>query len=300
MDSHTLLRDAIAALTFAGIPDPRLDAELMLAEAARLTRTQLLTSPPILNDLQFARYNAMLALRAVRMPLAYILGRREFYSLELEVSHEVLIPRPETETLVTAALQFITSRSKQPPGASLNDGLRVLDLGTGSGAIAIPLAVHAPSSTIVATDISPAAIIVASTNAERLDVTERITFVLADCWSSLKPGVSLGSFDLIVSNPPYIAESELAALEPEVCQYEPRIALTPGADPLRFYRRIADGLVGHLAPNGTLMLELGYGQAQPVSEILRAAGMSEFAIINDLAGIPRVLRANTSPGSVGG
>jgi release factor glutamine methyltransferase len=291
-DTLRLLRDAITALTYAEIPNPRLDAELLLAEAAGLTRTQLLTSPPILNDLQFARYNAMLALRAVRMPLAYVLGRREFYSLELQVSPEVLIPRPETETLVTAGLEFITARRKQSIGASRNDGLKVLDLGTGSGAIAIALAVHASDITIVATDISPAALVVARANADRLGVTSRITFILADCWSPLNPAVSLGRFDLIVSNPPYIAEADLPSLEPEVRQYEPRIALTPGADPLSFYRRIVAGVANHLEPDGSLMLELGYGQAQPVSEILRMAGMTGFAVINDLAGIPRVLRAN--------
>jgi release factor glutamine methyltransferase len=284
-DSRTLLHDAIAVLTHAGISDPRLDAELLLAEAVRLTRTQLLTSPPILNDLQFARYNAMLALRAIRMPLAYIIGRREFYSLELEVSPEVLIPRPETETLVTAALEFIAGRR----------GLRILDLGTGSGAIAIALAVNVPSITVVATDISPVALVVARANADRLGVTSRITFVLADCWLPLDPAAaSFGRFDLIVSNPPYIPEADLASLEPEVRQYEPRIALTPGADPLGFYRRIVAGVADHLDPRGALMLELGHGQAQPVSEILGLADMREFAIIKDLAGIPRVIHAQVA------
>ena len=284
-DSRTLLRDAIAALTYAGIPNPRLDAELLMAEATRLTRTQLLTSPPTLNDLQLAHYNAMLALRAVRMPLAYIVGRREFYSLELEVTPEVLIPRPETETLVTAALELIARRR----------GLRILDLGTGSGAIAVALAVYTPDVAIVASEISPAALVVARANADRFGVTSRITFVLADCWSPLDPAASFGRFDLIVSNPPYIAEADLASLEPEIRQYEPRLALTPGAGPLSFYRRIVAGIANHLEPDGSLMLELGYGQAQPVSEILRLAGMSSFAIINDLAGIPRVLSAQKSP-----
>jgi release factor glutamine methyltransferase len=284
-DSRTLLRDAIAALTDAGIPDPRLDAELLLAYAARLTRAQLLTSPRILNDLQLARFNAMLALRALRMPLAYILRRREFYSLELEVSPEVLIPRPETETLVSGALEFIAGRRD----------LRILDLGTGSGAIALALAVHAPDIAVVATDISPAALVIARANADRLGVTSRITFVLADCWSPLDPATSLGRFDLIVSNPPYIAEADLASLEPEVRQYEPRIALTPGSDPLSFYRRIITGVADHLEPDGSLMLELGYGQAHPVSEILHLTGMHELAIISDLAGIPRVLHAQKAP-----
>ena len=219
--------------------------------------------------------------RAARIPLAYILGRREFYSLEFEVNFEVLIPRPETEALVTAALEFIGDRQ----------GLRILDLGTGSGAIAIALALHAPSATLVATDLSPAALAVARANADRLGVTPQIAFILADCWAPLGSPASLGRFDLIVSNPPYIGEAELATLEPEVRNYEPRIALTPGPDPLNFYRRIAAGLTDHLAPGGALMAELGYGQAQAVVEILGEAGRRTVTLIDDLAGIPRVLHA---------
>ncbi|HUN58190.1 MAG TPA: peptide chain release factor N(5)-glutamine methyltransferase [Candidatus Binataceae bacterium] len=283
-DSRTLLRDAIAALSRFGIPDPRLDAELMLADAAGVSRTRLLTAPPILDEPQLARFHAMLAARAARMPLAYILSRREFYSLELEVGPEVLIPRPETETLVDEALNFIGERRS----------LRILDLGTGSGAIAIALAVHASSVAIVATDVSASALAIARANAQRFSVIERITFISADCWSPLEAGLSLGLFDLIVSNPPYIAEAELKTLEPEVRQYEPRIALTPGSDPLSFYRRIVAGLADHLAPDGALMLELGFGQAQPVSEILRRVHMSDVTIINDLADIPRVIRAQES------
>jgi release factor glutamine methyltransferase len=280
-DSRTLLSQAIAILQDAGIQDPRLDAELLVATAANLTRTQLLTSRPNLDDTQSARFQAMLASRAARIPLAYILGRREFYSLEFEVNVEVLIPRPETETLVTAALEFIGDRQ----------GLRILDLGTGSGAIAIALAVHAPSAILVATDLSPTALAVARANADRLGVTSQIDFVIADCWAPLVAPDALGRFDLIVSNPPYIGEAELAALEPEVRDYEPRMALTPGFDPLGFYRRIAAGLTDHLASGGALMVELGYGQAQAVAEILCEAGRSTITLIDDLAGIPRVLHA---------
>jgi release factor glutamine methyltransferase len=280
-DSRTLLRDAIATLTRAGIRDGRLDAELILAEATGLTRTQLLTAPPVLDDHKLRRFLTMLASRVARMPLAYILGRREFYSLELEVNPQVLIPRPETETLVTAALEFIGDRRD----------LRVLDLGTGSGAIAIALAVNAACAAIVATDISPGALAIARANADRLGAGSRITFILADCWAPLDPALPLGRFDLILSNPPYIAETELTTLEPEVREYEPRIALTPGADPLSFYGRIADGAADHLAPDGTVMLEVGFGEARGVVAILRNVGLTEFALVKDLAGIARVLRA---------
>ena len=169
--------------------------------------------------------------------------------------------------------------------------MRVLDLGTGSGVIAITLAVHAPSTLLVASDRSPTALALARTNADRLGVTARIEFVLADCWTPLAPPDALGRFDLIVSNPPYIGEAELATLEPEVRAYEPRIALTPGPDPLSFYRRIAADVTDHLASDGMLMVELGYGQAQAVGEIFCEAGRSIITLIDDLAGIPRVLQA---------
>ena len=280
-DSRSLLRSAITTLQNAGVPDPGLDAELLLAAAANLSRTQLLTSPPALDDTQSARFETMLASRAARVPLPYILGYREFYSLEFEVNSEVLIPRPETETLVAAALAFIGDRR----------AVRILDLGTGSGAIAIALAVHAPSAILVATDLSRPALAIACRNADRLGVTPQIAFVLGDCWSPLLPHDPLGRFDLIVSNPPYIGEAELATLEPEVRDHEPRIALTPGPDPLSFYRRIATGLTDHLASDGALMVELGYGQAQAVGELLREAGRGAITLIDDLSGIPRVLQA---------
>jgi release factor glutamine methyltransferase len=152
--------------------------------------------------------------------------------------------------------------------------------------------VHARSASLVATDLSPSALTVARGNADRLGVTPQIEFVLADCWSALEPHASIGRFDLIVSNPPYISEAELATLEPEVCNYEPRLALTPGSDPLSFYRRIAAGLTDHLASGGALIVELGYGQAHTVVEIFREVGRSTVTLIDDLAGVPRVLEAH--------
>jgi release factor glutamine methyltransferase len=280
-DSRTLLRDAIAKLNRAGIADAHLDAELLLAEAAGLSRVQVLTSAHELDEAQAARFKQMIARRAARMPLAYILGRREFYSIELKVDSSVLIPRPETETLVNAALDFIGTR----------EGLRILDIGTGSGAIALAVAVHRPSTQIVATDISPAALAVARANADSLGIGVRIDFIHADCWPPQGADAALGRYDVIISNPPYIAEADLDFLEPEVRQYEPRIALTPGVDGLSFYRRIAAGLADHLAPGGAVLLELGYGLAQAVAEIFRHGGMASVNVMDDLAGIPRVLRA---------
>ena len=281
-DSRTLLRDAIAKLNGAGVPDAYLDAELLLAEAAGLSRVQILTLAHKLDEQAAARFEEMVGQRAARMPLAYILGRREFYSIEFKVDPRVLIPRPETETLVAAALDFIAAQEQ----------VRILDLGTGSGAIAIALALHAPSAQIVATDISPSALAVARANADRLEVGARIEFILADCWSPIADDAALGRFDLAVSNPPYIAEAELGSLEPELRIYEPRIALSPGSDGLAFYRRITERLAAHLAFGGAVLLELGFGQAQAVGGILRDAGMESITPINDLAGIPRVLLAS--------
>ena len=238
-DSRTLLREAVARLECVGISGAKLDAEVILAEALGLARIQILTSSYEVGEEQALRFGQMIGLRATRMPLAYILGHREFFSIELKVNHDVLIPRPETETLVSAALDFIGER----------EGLRILDLGTGSGAIALALTLHTPSARIVATDISPAALVVARANAERLGVSSPIEFVLADCWHR-SDDLNLDQFDLIVSNPPYIAERDMHGLEPEVREYEPRLALTPGADGLAFYRRIAAGLSGHLSPQG--------------------------------------------------
>jgi release factor glutamine methyltransferase len=284
-DCRTLLRDAIAKLNGAGIPDAYLDAELMLAEAASLSRIQVLTLAHKPDDEAAARFEHMVEQRAARMPLAYILGRREFYSIELKVDSSVLIPRPETETLVKAALDFINAR----------EGLRILDLGTGSGAIALALALRAPSAQIVATDLSPSALAIAQKNAESFGVSGRIDFVHADCWSRVGSDADLGRFDMIVANPPYIAEADLDVLEPEVRLYEPRIALTAGADGLAFYRRIAKGLVGHLALGGGVLLELGYSQAQAVAGIVRDAGMESVRLIRDLAGIQRVAVASAVP-----
>jgi release factor glutamine methyltransferase len=283
-DSRRLLRDAIARLTRSGITDAdaRLDAEILLAEAIGITRAQLLSSAHELGHEQGAYFLDMVARRAARMPLAYILGRREFFSMEFKVDSNVLIPRPETEILVTAAVDFAAARK----------GLRILEIGTGSGAVAIALALHIPDVHVVATDISASALEIARSNARRLGAPASIDFKMADCWQLMDDNAILGRFDLIVSNPPYIAEDELERLEPEVRDYEPKAALTPGSDGLSFHGRIAEGLAEHLTPEGAVLLELGCGQAQAVIEILKSAGFASARLIEDLAGIPRVVCAN--------
>jgi release factor glutamine methyltransferase len=217
----------------------------------------------------------------MREPLAYLIGRREFFSLDFEVTPAVLIPRPETETLVGAALEFIAAHPDS----------RVLDLGTGSGAIAVSIAASAPRARIVATDLSAAALAVARRNAERHGAGARVEFRRADLFEPLDSGAPLGRFDLIVSNPPYIEDAALASLAPEVARFEPRCALVGGPDGLDFYRRIARAAREHLEPGGATMLEVGAGQAGRVAALLADAGMAPAAVINDLAAVARVVVA---------
>ena len=248
-----------------------------------MTRERLLADAIVIDDALRERYAALIDLRAARMPLAYIVGRREFYSLELEVSREVLIPRPETETVVAAALASIATR---PASA-------VIDLGTGSGAIALAIAANAPRTHIVATDVSAGALAIAARNAARLGLTARVKFRRADCWMVIDGGDPLGRFDLIVANPPYIRETEIASLAPEIRDFEPRSALVGGPDGLDFYRRIAGDGRSHLTAGGALIVEIGQGQAIDVAAIFRAAGFGEIAVLNDLAGIQRVVQARS-------
>jgi release factor glutamine methyltransferase len=276
---NVLLQDAMGRLRAAGVDAPRLDAEVLLAFAAGITRAALFARSIVLDDTLCERYVNLIDLRASRMPLAYILGRREFYSLELEVSPEVLIPRPETEVLVTAALEVLASRS----------AARVLDLATGSGAIALAIAVNAPKVRVIATDVSTPALAIAARNAARHALETRVKFRLADCWEVLDGGDALGRFDLIVANPPYVQNDEIASLAAEIRAFEPRLALAGGADGLDFYRRIIDGARSHLAPYGTVMVEVGEGQAGDVATFFRARGYDNIALLKDFANIQRVI-----------
>jgi release factor glutamine methyltransferase len=275
--------EAAERMRRSGVANPRLDAELLLAAAAEVSRETLLTGGFEPDVEVRERFERMVARRAGREPLAYILGKREFYSLEFSVVPGVLIPRPETESVVDAALDFLRSR----PDA------RVLDIGTGSGAIAVAIARHAPGVRVAALDISKVSLEIAAQNARRHGVADRMTLFASDCYAGLGPAVP--PFDLIVSNPPYIAEADLLALEPEVRDFEPRTALTGGADGLSFYRRIASGLGRWLDPTGEVILEVGIGQADTVEALMRAAGYGICSRICDLAGIQRVLRARHTP-----
>lgn len=273
-----LLNTAIESLTAAGIAQARLDAEVMLAAATGMRREIVLIMQAEIDAAARARFDAMVTRRVAREPLAYIIGRREFYSLELEVTPDVLIPRPESELIVDVALDYLAA----------NRAARVLDIGTGSGAIAIAIAANAPQLSVVAVDISAPALSVAGRNVARYHLEGRICLKPADCFNAVEG--SLGEFDLVVSNPPYIAASELPELQPEILKYEPRLALEAGPDGLNLYRRIAHDLAQHLRIGGCAVFEHGAGQAEAVSKIFRTHGFSDLQVRHDLAGKPRLLR----------
>ncbi len=276
-----LILEGSHRLAQAHVENPRLDAELLIAEAAGVTRASLFAGSIVLDEETQRRFEALIERRAAREPLAYITGRKEFYSIEFEVAPAVLVPRPETETIVDLALKFAAERPN----------CRLLDIGTGCGAIALAVASNAPGVRVVATDISTDALAIAQRNALRLGLESRARFVHADCWDTLDGGEPLGRFDIVVSNPPYVCDSEIVRLEPEIRDFEPRVALDGGPDGLDFYRRIAAGLGAHLVDGGAVILEAGKGQADSVAAMLQATGCVDVSVSNDLSGIPRAVHA---------
>jgi len=261
-----------------GVENARLEAEWLLCAATGLDRVGLyLNFEKPLNEGELAAYRALVARRARREPLQHILGSQEFHGLEFEVSPDVLIPRHDTETLVECAL------AKAP------DARSVLDVGTGSGCIAVTLARLLVAARVTASDISGPALAVARRNAERNGV--EVEFLRG----SLFEPVSGRSFDLIVSNPPYIPTSDIDKLEPEVRDGDPRAALDGGPDGLDFYRALIPGAIVHLNPGGWLLLEVGIGQARDVAELFRqAGGYANVCSAPDPGGIERVVGARRS------
>ena len=269
----------------AGIESPDTDARLLIGHALGLDRTALMTNGdrPLHAD-EIATIDALAARRLRHEPASRILGRKEFWSLPLDVSDAVLVPRPDTETVVEAALDYIERENLRLAS------LRLLDIGTGSGALLLALLTELRNAEGVATDISPAAIDVARGNAERLGLSPRCTFVVCD----IAAGVT-GLFDLIVSNPPYIAHVDIGTLEPEVRDYDPVLALDGGIDGLDAYRAIASQAIHLLAPGGRLIVELGAGQERAVRDLFTRAGLTVIGVRADLAGIPRALTACLTP-----
>jgi release factor glutamine methyltransferase len=262
-------------LEASGVDLPVFDARLLLEAATGVSRLDILTDPHrAVADDDGARLDALVARRAAREPIAYILGKKAFYSLDFAVGPAVLTPRPDTEMVVEAALAAL---AEDVPA-------EVLDLGVGSGAILLSILSARPEAAGIGVDASPDALVFAESNAAALGLSSRATFVHGD-WGA---GVS-GPFDLIVSNPPYIPSGDIAGLEPEVSVHEPRLALDGGEDGLEAYRRLWPDVARLLKPGGRFCVEIGAGQGPDVTALARAAGLEVEAIKPDLAGIGRVV-----------
>lgn len=262
-----------------GVDSPRLTIDLLLCAVLEISRLDLYMQHdrPLTKD-ELTRLRAFVTRRSQREPLQFILGFADFYGLQFQVTPAVLIPRPETEILAERCIRWISSRS--------DTTLRCVDIGTGSGCIALTVARHCATTSWMCVDKSHDALDVAHRNAVALGVADRCTMQNLDILEALP----LGMFDVVTMNPPYIAPAEVETLEQEVRDHEPRMALTDEHDGTTFYRRFADIAHAMLASDGRAFLELGYGQADSVVEIFRDSGL-ECLVINDLAGIPRVIEA---------
>lgn len=278
------LRQTLLAAASRLSADPQLrltasrDGELLLLQALQLSRATLLAHPELeLTEDQEAAYEESIVRRLQHEPVQYITGEQEFYGLELHVSRDVLIPRPETEHLVEAVLQRL----------SADEPLEIADIGTGSGAIAIALAVHLPQGIITAVDLYVSALAIAQRNALAHKVDSRIRFVLSDLLENI--GFEHPAFDAIVSNPPYIPASDRDILHPQVRDHEPHGALFAGANGLDIYQRLIPQAWHALKPHGLLALEIGHGQQQALAHLL--SEWEDVYFVEDLQRIPRVALA---------
>lgn len=262
-------------LEAAGVDTPVLDARLLIEAGAGVSRLEIVTDPRrAVTAEQVAAVDVLTRRRETREPVAHILGRKHFWKLELKVDASVLTPRPDTEFVVEAGLQHLPN----------DKPARVLDLGAGSGAILLSILHERPLATGVGVDVSGAALEVARANAQALGLSDRVVWRQGHWADGLE-----GGFDLVVSNPPYIASDAIAALEPEVSRYEPRLALDGGADGLDAYRAIVASLPRLLNPGAAFALEVGKDQADAVTALIKAQGLSTSEPRRDLAGIPRVV-----------
>ncbi|MFH1569859.1 MAG: peptide chain release factor N(5)-glutamine methyltransferase [Gemmatimonadota bacterium] len=280
-----LLGEASGYLASRGMEEPRLEAELLLAAALELRRLDLyLQFDRLLTPGEVAAFRDFVRQRLQGVPVQYVTGQAAFRLLDLEVTPQVLIPRPETEILVEEALAAL---------APLESPF-VLDVGCGSGAIAISLAREHKGARVLATDLTPAALFLARANARRHGVDGRITFACLDLFTALRRAAR---FDAIVSNPPYVATPDLEGLAPEIRDHEPRQALDGGLDGLDFYRRIAVEAPALLRPGGRLLVEVGDGQAESVCALLDGtAGLGQVRVRQDLNHVPRVVTCATAEG----
>jgi len=279
---------AVPALIAAGVDTPRLDAQLLLTWTLKARREDLARDPArALTERERVIFQKAVALRTERRPLPYITGEAWFYGRPFKINRAVLIPRPETEDLAQAAGE----KCGNEPAP------RLADIGTGSGCLAVTLALEQPGARVWATDISADALTLARKNVARYGLGERVTLLHGDLTGPLPPDLG---FHVIVSNPPYVTEAQLPALQPEVRDYEPTLALSgePGAagpDGTALHRRLLAEAPVHLTPGGWLLLEVGQGQADAVAEAARDFGYAEVTIRQDMAGIGRIVLGQWQP-----
>ena len=273
MTAGEAIAAAAARLRAAGVEDPARDARVLLAHAARVEAARVtLIAPEELAPEIAERYDQLIALRSIRVPVSHLVGEREFYGRRFKISGDVLDPRPDTETLIETALAEPYSR--------------VLDLGIGSGCILVTLLAENQEATGFGIDYSEAACLQTSANAVLHRVQNRLDILQSDWFENVR-----GQFDLIVSNPPYISQSEWEGLADEVRKHEPEMALTDGGDGLGAYREIIADVPDYLTPEGRVILEIGPTQAHAVQDMLAAVGLSDSQVIRDLDGRDRVIRA---------
>lgn len=286
MKAHDLYQHGIHRLKEAGIPDPEIESSLLVGHLLDLSRTQVLLHEKEVPDSVSERFTVYLERRLQREPLAYILEEQEFWSLPFYVNSDVLIPRPETEFLLEIVLQVIKG-----DGRKMTD-LSLLDMGTGSGVIPIVLALELAGASVSSLDISRAAQVVARRNALRHGVAEKISFINADWLSAIRP---IPFFDLVISNPPYVARETFATLQPEVSRFEPRLALDGGEKGMEVIAGFAGQVADVLKTGGRFFMEIGADQGSLVMDLF--SSFSQFdglTVYEDYAGLPRIFHARRS------
>ena len=307
-DLRSVLKQGIHALREAHVPSDTLAAELLLLHATGRDRTWLYAHPEeVLDPITAENYFALIRRRAAGEPTQHLTGKQEFWGLEFEVTPEVLIPRPETEHLIEVALdRFAVGEIRAGHPRKLSgESLSIVDIGTGSGCIAIALAKELPAARIYATDISPAALAVAERNAAFLGFSSQVTFLESNLFSCFSDPISYPAlpaspsaaghppvlFDLIISNPPYVSRRESASLPVEVRDHEPATALYGGEEGYELYAVLIPEAARHLKPGGLLVLELGHDSLPAVRPLFESPEWTNLLVTNDLAGIPRVFSA---------
>jgi len=273
------ISEAAQLLGSSGIANERLTASLLLAYTLGVNLIYIITHPDEqLTEEAQARFWELVKRRAGGEPFQYIIGGQEFYGRDFIVTPDVLIPRPETELIIEQALKH--NRAPSP---------LIIDIGTGSGCIAVTLACEIATAKVIALDISEPALAVAQRNADLNKVSDRVTFLPSDCFSALASDSGREKADLIVSNPPYVAEKDLPGLQREVRDFEPRAALTPGPDELIFYRKLLNESPDHLKPGGLLIFEMGYKQFPQIETMINTQRWEIVEVARDLRGFHRVL-----------